>query len=88
MSHSDAGTALYLKLGSGPESGVFSVELDGEAEKVDSFAMVDNTTCKVGYQKEGLENKEHNMIITSLGASPQAPQTAGTLDVENIMYVL
>jgi hypothetical protein len=79
------GKAVYLKLGTGPDSGVFRVELDGEVEEVDSFEAVDNT-CKVGYQKENLEDKQHNMIITTLGPSPQAPQADGTLDIENIMY--
>jgi len=67
---------------------VFRVELDGESQEVDSFSAVDDT-CKIGYKKENLADKQHTMIITTLGPSPQAPQTDGdaTVDIENIMYV-
>jgi hypothetical protein len=67
---------------------VFQVDLDGESQQVDSFSAVDNT-CKVGYKKENLVDKQHDMVITTLGPSPQAPQAAsdGTVNIENIMYV-
>jgi hypothetical protein len=88
-SSEQTGTAIYLKLGTGPDSGVFQVELDGESQQVDSFSAVDDT-CKVGYKREHLEDKQHDMVITTLGPSPQAPQanSDGTLDIENIMYVV
>jgi hypothetical protein len=68
---------------------VFQVELDGESQQVDSFSAVDDT-CKVGYKKENLEDKQHDMVITTLGPSPQAPRpdSDGTVDIENIMYVV
>jgi hypothetical protein len=83
-----AGTAIYLSLAVNPDGGLSSVELDGELEtnQLDSYAA--DTNCKVGYSKEGLENKPHSIVITSLGPSPQAPVTSpGGLDIENIMFV-
>jgi hypothetical protein len=67
---------------------VFQVELDGESQRVDSFSAVDNT-CKVGYKKENLLDKQHDMVVTTLGPSPQAPRadSGGTVNIENIMYV-
>ena len=82
-----AGTAIFLNLAASPDGGLYSVELDGETTQLDSYAA-DTSTCKVGYSKQGLENKLHSIVVTTLGPSPQAPSTsAGVLDIENIMLV-
>jgi hypothetical protein len=76
-----------LNLAANPDGGLYSVELDGETTQLDSYAA-DTTSCKVGFAKEGLENKQHSIVITTLGPSPQAPVTSpGVLDIENIMLV-
>ena len=57
-------------------------------DQLDSFSS-DSESCKVGYLKEGLENKEHTIVVESIGPSPQAPETSeGGLDVESILSVV
>ena len=87
---SSAGTAIYLSFGFNPDGGLFSVEIDGELEvdELDSFSA-ESALCKVGYSKESLENKDHIIVIETVGPSPQAPETSeGGLNVEGIMLVV
>jgi hypothetical protein len=82
-----AGTAIYLHFGFSPDGGLFSVQFDGELEvdQLDSFSP-DSGTCKVGYSKEGLENKEHTIVVETIGPSPLASEESqGGLDVEGIV---
>jgi hypothetical protein len=50
--------------------------------------LASSPVCTVGFKKENLENKDHVVVVKSLGVSAQAPVgNAASLDFEGLMCV-
>jgi len=76
-----------MKIGSGPDGGSYSTTIDDSTTNHDSFSA-SSAVCDIGFKRENLENKQHVIVVKTLGVSPQAPVgSTGGLDFEGLMCV-
>ncbi len=83
------GTAVYLNCVTGPNSGIYSVEVDEQPASVvsvDSFSS--SSDCDLNWSSFGMESQLHTITVTYVGAS-KAGGSAATASFEfaNFMCV-
>ena len=80
-----AGTAIYLTVAQSPDSGIYSVILDGVTLQLDGYSSV-AVSCNVTWHQLNLSNTAHTITINALGASPSAASgSPGTFEIVNFM---
>jgi hypothetical protein len=82
------GGGIYLGSTQNSNAGVFVVVLDGVQTKIDGFSDTNEDSCSLTYSKTGLAAGIHNLTISYVGPSPQAPTASdGTFQLNSIQYV-
>jgi hypothetical protein len=82
------GGAVYLGSSRNADAGVFVVVLDGVQTKIDGFASSSDDSCSYTWSQTQLAAGFHNLTVSLVGPSPQAPIASdGSFELNNIQYV-
>jgi hypothetical protein len=69
-------------------AGVFVVMLDNVQTKIDGFSPTEEGSCAFTFSKSDLSAGFHNLSVSFVGRSPQAPDTSsGSFELNGIQYV-
>jgi len=80
--------AVYLGTTRNSEAGLFVVILDGVQTKIDGFSKSNDPNCAITWSKTGLDAGFHNLTVSFLSRSPQAPDgNSGSLELNNFQLV-
>jgi len=82
------GSAVYLNCVTGPDSGIYSVEVDEEPASVvsvDSFSS--SSDCDLNWSSFGMESQLHTITVTYVGAS-KAGGSAATASFEFANFIV
>jgi len=82
------GGAIYLGSTRDANAGVFVVMLDNVQTKIDGFSASSDDSCAFTFSKEDLSAGFHNLSVSYVGRSPQAPDTSsGSFELNGIQLI-